>query len=65
MIVKINDVVQTVTSVSVDQHVYVTITIDEIITNGPVKVEFHATAENNPDSVGFRVDNIKLTGDER
>ncbi|MCL2074359.1 MAG: DUF5689 domain-containing protein [Marinilabiliaceae bacterium] len=64
LIVKVNDVPLTVPVVSITQNNFQTINIAEPITSaGVITIEFHATPENN--TVGFRLDNIKLTGEAK
>jgi hypothetical protein len=65
LIVKINGKEQTVPATSVTRNVFSNITITQVITeSGPVTIEFHATVANNPEGVGFRLDNIMLTGEK-
>jgi len=62
LLVKINDDEQIIPVITIVDNVYTTITISEnIAATGIIKIEFHATAANN--TVGFRLDNIKLTGE--
>jgi len=64
LIVKINDVEQIVPATTIQQNVFSTINIAESISASEITIEFHATEENNPTGVGFRLDNIKLIGDK-
>ena len=62
LIVKINNIEQTVPDIAIQQNVFSTINIAENITAaGTITIEFYATTVNN--TVGFRLDNIKLTGE--
>jgi hypothetical protein len=64
LIVKINDVVQTVPATAIITNVFSNIKIAENITaSGIIKIEFHATVANN--TVGFRLDNIMLAGEKK
>jgi hypothetical protein len=61
LIVKVNGIELTIPSVNVASNTFSTIIISEPISlSETVKIEFIATAANN--TVGFRLDNIKLTG---
>lgn len=64
IVVKINDVEQSVPGTAIAANVFSTIVIQEVITaTSPLKIEFVATATNN--TLGFRLDNIKLTGNPK
>lgn len=61
IIVKVNDEAVAVPSLAAASNTYVTVAIPQALTvSGTFKLEFVATAANN--TVGFRIDNIKLTG---
>ncbi len=64
LIVKINGVEQTVPATPLTANVFSTIVIEAVITaTSPLKIEFISVAANN--TVGFRLDNIKLTGNPK
>ncbi len=64
LIVKINGVEQTVPATALTANVFSTIVIEAVITaTSPLKIEFISIAANN--TVGFRLDNIKLTGNPK